>query len=714
MRTCTRRLVPMLLCMLLLAACGTHLPPNEQLIPPPGKYDARILRDTWGVPHIFGKTDADCAYGLAYAQSEDDFETMQMGLFLARAKMGLYRGQGGGADGAPIDYLIKLFRFRELVDELYEKQLTPETRALCEAYAAGFNHYCALHPEKVQPGVLPCTGKDIVAGFVIKSPMFFGMDREVRRLLEPTRARDVSQKKTTTLSDALRTADKEIGSNTFAVGPARTDNGSVFLAINSHQPWEGPVSWYEAHLKSEEGLDITGGVFPGAPCILHGHNRNLGWAHTVNMPDLVDIYVLEINPENENQYKFDGKWRDLDIRQVELPVRLWGPFVWTVKREALYSVHGPVMRTPHGTYAIRYAGYGRITQVQQWYQMNKAANRTEFLNAMRQQGVASFNVGYADKDHNFGYLYNALLPRRAEGYDWRLYLPGNTSETLWTEYLKFDELPQVWNPQSGFIQNCNSSPFQTTTGNENPDPARYSPVYGIETHMTNRGLRALELYGSDPRISWDEFKQYKFDTHYSDRSAAAQLKKEILEAAHADDPVIREALDALRKWDLNTDLENTSAPIAILTMEPIVRARIFGNPEPDPVATFAEKAHLLKDRYGRIEIPWKEINRLVRGKVDLPLQGGPDTLRAVYGSLEDGRLIANNGDCYILLVQWDADGKVHSESIHQYGSATLDPASIHYADQAPLFARHELKPVWLDEQDIRAHLEAEYRPGERR
>ncbi|HOV75182.1 MAG TPA: acylase [Candidatus Hydrogenedentes bacterium] len=742
-----------LLAAVALVSCAREEPSldADKLLERAKQYDVRILRDTWGVPHVFGKTDADTAFGIGFAHSEDDFATIQESLLAGRGELASVKGP----KGMPTDLLAAAIRLWDVINAKYETDLSPEIRAVCEAYADGVNLYAAQHPEAMlKPEVFPATGKDVVAGFVLKSPLFFRLDRELKDVLSFKRKHPVSQKNVAEAPNAAQsqslnqgdaffarnfcepcrevveketkntaaregislfdvfTRGAEPGSNTAAVAPSRSADGWTRLNINSHQPWTGQVAWYEAHLHSEEGMDIVGGLFPGSPIILHGHNRDLGWAHTVNQPDLTDVYVLEMNPDNPNQYRFDGQWRDLDVRYARIKCRIAGPIQWTFKREVSWSVHGPIIRRPHGVYAIRYAGMGEIRQIEQWYRMGKSRNFEEWQAAVKMRGIASFNMGYADREGNIYYLYNALFPVRQEGYDWKQYLPGDTSETLWTEFIPFEKLPQIKNPAAGFVMNCNNTPFQTTAIGENPKPEDFSPTLGIDTDMTNRAYRYLELLGSDEKISGEEFLEYKFDIAYSDKSDARKLLDELFAMPPSDDPLVREAVDLLKTWDYRTDVDNRVTALAILTLEPIVRARMFGGTEPDRIQLLKERAAMLKEKYGRLDVPWGDINRLVRGNVDIGLSGGPDTLHAVYGNLADGRLVGMAGDCYILVVEWDPDGKVHSGSVHQFGSATMRPESPHYADQAPLFAACKLKPVWLDEADIRANLEKEYRPGQ--
>ncbi len=678
-------------------------------------YDVQILRDTWGVPHIFGKTDPDASFGLAYAHSEDDFLTIQQTLLAARGMLATVYGK----NAAPNDYMVGLLRIWDVVNSRYEIDLAPDSRALFEAYANGLNYYAALHPKEVlSPDLFPVTGKDVVAASVEKSPLFFDLDKTLAKLFSD----NPNDMPTSTPMSFLFNYDSMYGSNTLAVAPSRSSDGSTYLAVNSHQPWEGPVAWYEAHVHSEQGWDMVGALFPVTPVIVHGVNQNLGWAFTVNKPDLTDVYNLEINPQNKNQYKMDGQWRDFEVRQVPIRVKLVGNLFITAKQEALWTIYGPAVRRPQGVFAIRYAGMGRVDIFQQLYRMNKATNFKEWQAAIRAGGLPTFNVGYADKAGNIYYLYNGLLPIRKEGYDWSKYLPGNTSDTLWTDYMPLERLPQVLNPPSGFIQNGNSTPYSTTIGTANPKPHDFSPTLGIETTVTNRALRALEQFGSDPAITFDKFIQYKFDRGYSARSDMATFVGMILAAPASSDPDVRLAVDLLRYWDFQASAGSAGATVAEFTLHYILDANkqmqssvLVGDnvPQASVMESFLKAVQTIKEKYGRVDVPWEQANRLVRGTVDLGLGGGPGVLNAVYGTLQDnGRFIGYQGDSYVLLARWDPQGKLNALSIHQYGSATLNKASPHYADQAQLFVKRQLKPVWFSEAEIRAHLERAYQPGE--
>ncbi len=266
-----------------------------------------IVRDKFGVPHIFGKTDPEVAYGLAWAASEDDFATIQQSLMAGKAMLAAYKGK----EGAQIDYIIHLLRIPELVEEKYESDLSPAFKRLLEGYCAGINAYAAKHPKEVLlKKAFPVTPKDMIQYSVLQLCVLSGADGALSSIFGGK----------VPLIESFKTA----GSNAFAFNSKKTKDGDVYLDINAHQPLEGPVAFYEAHLCSEEGWNILGANFPGAPCILHGANEYLGWAHTVNNPDKLDIYQLEINPANKLQYRFDGNWETLEEKNAKLNVKVSG------------------------------------------------------------------------------------------------------------------------------------------------------------------------------------------------------------------------------------------------------------------------------------------------------------------------------------------------------------------------------------------------------
>ena len=671
------------------------------------QYEARIARDPYGVPHVRGARDADVAYGLAWAHCEDDFRTIQEVALATRGKL----ASANGLDAAPIDYLAQLLGAYADTVRRYERDVPADVKALAEGYAAGVNHFAATHSSEALRGLFPLTGADVIAGFAFKTPFFYGLDRTFLSLFG-----DEPPKPPTRSAHSLLTGPHAIGSNAIAVAPQRSADGATRLLVNSHQPFTGPVAWYEVRLQSDAGWEMTGGVFPGSPVVLHGTGPTLGWANTVNLPDLADVYRLELDPENEHRYRLDGEWRELEVGEAEIEVKLLGRLRWTERRETLRSEHGPVVRVKHGTYAVRYAGMGELRQLEQLYRQNRARTFEEWQTAMRMFASPSINYVYADREGNIAYVYNARLPKRAPGFDWREILPGDRSDLIWRDEIAWDALPRVINPRAGFVLNMNHTPFRATADGENPRPEKFAPEAGIETYMTNRGLRGLELLGADASITADEFRAYKYDKRYSRESEAQKIVSELLAAIPEGDADLGEAREILARWQLTTEGDDTSAALAIATALPISMARRRGEAPPEPLAALREAVGALRMHHGRLDPPWREVNRIRRGAHDIGMSGGPDVLRAVETDRlgADGRFTAQTGDTLILFSTWDASGAQTIETIHQFGSATLDEASPHYADQLLLFAQEKTKRVPLTEAELLATGAKTYRPGEPR
>ncbi|QMW24574.1 penicillin acylase family protein [Sandaracinobacteroides saxicola] len=673
---------------------------------PRQSYDVTITRDRYGVPHIVGRRDADVGYGLAWAHAEDDFTTLQEVFASVRGRSGALLGP----EGAKLDVALELTRARAVATRDWPK-LPADLRALILAYAQGLNDYAAQHPAEVRLRQLfPVTGEDVVAGFVLRSPFFFGLDRVLAPLSEGRLPpRDAEPVKPGESSTDTRPVEMK-GSNAFAVTGRRSGDGVTRLIVNSHQPWTGPVAWWEVVVHSGEGWDFAGALFPGAPYPLLGHNRTLGWANTVNRPDLIDVYRLTVNGAG-SAYRLDGRWVAFESKMLWLKVR-FGPFVLPVPHRVKRSIHGPAFETPQGQFAIRYAGQGESGNVEQYYRLNRARDFAEWRAAMAKQGVVATNFVYADAAGHIAFFYNAKFPDRAPGYDWRGIVPGDTSKTLWTRYRPFTAVPALIDPVPGWVANSNNTPFVATAAGSNLRRADFAPELGIETYMTNRAWRFGELLADPGPIDRDRLLRTKFDKGYSRSGWAGVWMAKLLGVDAARDGDIAAAQALLRTWDWTLDGIGSADSLAALLIGEGVRKVYRGDPLPEPRAALVDVVAFLRSNWQRLDPPYAELARVRRGKSDVSISGGPDALRAYYWRrTPDGRLAGFNGDSFIMLVEWDPDGRVRSQSVQPFGSAIERPKSVHYADQSRLFAAEKWKPVLFDARDLAAQGGTPYRPG---
>lgn len=660
----------------LLAACASR----PALVAPATDFAPRIERDAYGVPTIHARTDPEAAFGLAIAHAEDDFHTIQLVVLAARGRLGAH----AGAEGARSDFFYHVLRVEDAVRDNYDTALTPETRALIEAYAAGLNTYAAEHPEETLRGAENVTGRDIAAGFTLTSPLFWGFDGVLARLVDED-AHPCAIRTPPSFAD-------DRGSNAFAVAPARSGDGATRLVVNSHQPWDGPVAWWEARLRTDNGWTMQGGVFPGSPVPLLGHNRDLGYAATVNTPDLADLYRLHTDDAHPDQYFYDGQWRDFEIRRVTLRVKT-GPITLPIRRTLYFTIHGPAFETADGWIAVRYANAGDIRGVEQYYRMSRARNFDEWRAALDMRAIASTNLVYADRAGRIAYIYNASSPVRAPGHDWRGCVDGSTSATLSPGLVPLSEIPHLVDPPSGWVFNANATPFSATDPPHDLRREDFAPELGIEPRVTNRALRAVELLAGDPAIGFGDLFAAKFDLTYSANSEMARLLERIAALDTSADPALAGAQALLARWNRTASLDSREAALALLVFEPFYEARRTNRPYPDVRATLESAvAALRRATGGPLDPPLGDVLRLRRGDQDLPLAGGPDLLRAIGWRVdEDARLAANFGDGLIIIAEWSADGTLTSRSIHQYGAATGRPGSPHYADQSPLFVRNDMR-----------------------
>ena len=657
-------------------------------------YNVEIVRDAYGVPHIYGSRDADVAFGLAYAHAEDDFKTMQ-------SLIPFYRGELGrriGFDGLPIDFLVNWLDVRAHVAAHYDTALSPEIRAHLKAYADGLNYYAATHPFEADARLFPMTPQDLVVGFSLQHLLFYGFEAHLGELFADSPQRELAKAPNNALSKHIGAAGLPVGSNAFAINADKSSDGATRIIINSHQPLNGPVAWYEAHVKSDEGWDMHGGVFPGMPFIAKGFNPDIGWGVTVNKPDLVDVYKLS---EQDGGYVLDGERRNFETRRIWLKLKLFGNFFLPIPRTVLASAHGPAIETAHGTYALRFAGYQEMRQPMQWMAMNKARNLTEFKRAMAMQAIVSFNYVYADKSGNIFFLHNGRSPERAAGWDWQKYLPGNRSDLIWDSQIGFEGMPQITNPTSGYLLSTNQTPFNVTAPGDNLDRNDFAPELGFQTRMTNRADRGLRLFNETGLMTEADFIAVKWDKKYDPDSRAMRYVAQIQKMDFTADSLAAKGQNLLASWDGETDLNNRAAALGVCILSAEWKAEQKQKPAPDIGPVYEACLDELIAAFGRLDPLWSERNRLIRGDTNIALGGGPDVLRAIYGIAEDdGQLKAVAGDGLVVYTAWDKSGKQTGGTVHNFGAASTRPASPHYDDQAPLYAAEQFRPVALTRADV--------------
>lgn len=670
--------------------------------PPARAYRAEILRDEWGVPHIHGRTDADVAYGVAQAHAEDDFFTLQDVAAMTRGRYGAIAGE----DGAKFDYVLALLDARRTVDTRYG-ELRPETRAVLEAYAAGLNDYAAAHPGEVKlANLFPVNGRDIAAGFALRQPFFFGLNNTIGPLTEgQTLLPDPGPKLSPTMLDSEGAA--LAGSNAFAVAPRRSGDGVTRLISNAHQPWEGAVAWYEIVVQSDEGLHFAGATFPGSPFTFLGHNERLGWTNTVNQPDMTDVYRLALD-ESGTRYRLDGKWLPLTRTRVWLPVR-FGPLVLPVPRWVERSVHGPVVRNRNGAFAFRYGGMGSLEMLDGYRALPRAKDYAEWHGILATHAIPSTNFIYGDAAGNIAYVYNASIPDRPAGADWRGIVPGDRSDLIWQSLVPYDRLPQYRNPASGFLFNANNTPFMAAGPGSDLSEADYDPRMGIEQRVTNRARRAWKLMSAANPLGREELARIKYDTGWERAGYVAEVLDGVAALDTRGDPLLARAQAIMAGWDLTSDGAGRADALANLMLNQAMSDSYNYRPLTPPRTLLRDAAMHLMRYFGRLDPPLQDLLRLRRGPgrfaVDLPLDGGPDTLRAStsWHDQPDGRLKVKHGDSFVMFVEWAPGRPVASRSISPFGAATTRPSNVHYTDQSPLFVQHKVKPVHFFRADVLAN-----------
>ena len=657
-----------------------------------------IVRDEYGIPHIYAQTDAEVAYGLAWANAEDDFTTIQEAYLAGNAMLSNYIG----LKGAAADFITQFIGSKNLIEEKIGT-ISEDYMAVVEGYSQGLNAYASNNPDKVlYKKLFPITPKKMLMYSQLQ--LFISNEGAywAGRILNNDTQDDFLDQNLT-------------GSNVIAMNSSKTVSGETFLAINTHQPLEGPTSWYEVHLNSQEGTNIIGTMYPGTPNVVIGVNEYLGWSHTVNYPDKTDVFKLRM--KNKRKYIVDEEEYELEKLKAKITIKVLGIPI-KINRKYYKSIYGPTLKNKSGYYSIRTPTLFNVKALEQWWRMGKSKNFTEFYNNLKMKELPGFNIGYADKYDTIFYMSNGIIPKRAQGYNWKGIVPGDTKKTLWTEYHNIEDLPQVIQPESGFIYNANHSPFKSTSADENPNEENYNENMGYEKYDNNRSTRLIELIESYDRVSYDDFKDIKYDNSFPSKFNYNFMDISIIETLklQAENDLF-ELLDIIQKWDRKTDIDSQGAGFYGVLYYQLVRNyrdEIQNNnkivSKEILLSALADTKAYIINNFGSTEITLGDFQKLVRGDKELPIWGLPDVITAMSSRpYKDGKYKVTQGESYIGLVRFNENGPI-LESIISFGNSD-NPESDHYTDQMEKYSKFQTKKMTFDKNIIYSEAKEIYNPN---
>jgi acyl-homoserine-lactone acylase len=645
--------------------------------------NVEILWDSFGVAHVYAQDKEGMFYGYGYAQ-------MQSHANLILKLYGESRGRGAeywGPKGLELDKWVHVNQVPERAENWYKMQ-SPEFKKYLTAFADGMNEYAKRHPEAIgaeYKQVLPIEPVDSLM--------------HVHRIVHFSY---VSAQARVTAAGTGRPANLgALASNAWAIMPKKSEKGTPMMLMNPHLPWQDWYTYYEIHLNGP-GANLYGASQIGFPVLRFVFSDYLGFTQTVNSLDASDLY--KITPDGDG-YRFDGEKKAYQRVKAVIKVKGGADVVMDIKK----TVHGPVVWDQDGkVLAMKTGGLDRPFLLEQYWKMAIAKNFAEYQAQVARLEVPTFNITYADKDGHVMYLFNGTLPKRKSGdlAYWAGVVPGDTSDTLWTDYHSYGELPKMIDPPSGWVQNTNDPPWTSTL--PAMDFTKY-PAYASGTDYTMRSRSSLRMLSKDEKLSFEKMVAYKHSTHLE---MADRMLDDLLAAAP--DSAAKKVLAA---WDRNAD---NASPGAIL-FETLMRGfrPVFTVPaDPkDPLKTpmglkntaagveaLAKAALEVEKNFGKLDVAYGDVNRFKFRGADFPGNGADGALGAFRVIRFGPNRAPVHGDTFVALVEWLKTGP-HAQVLVSYGNSS-QPGTKHDVDQLPLLSQKKLREAWRLRKDVEKHLES--------
>jgi acyl-homoserine lactone acylase PvdQ len=689
-----------------------------------------ILRDNWGIPHIYGKTDADAVFGLLYAQCEDDFKRVEMNYIEKLGRMAEVKGESSLYD----DLLIRLVI--DSADAVKDYNNAPAwLKKLCNAFADGVNFYLYKQPNtktallnRFKPWY-PLLWTDGSIGAINTAGLTVGNLKTFYSGADaPASLNEKSEEKLAT------------GSNGFAFSPKITESGNAILYINPH------VSFYfrpEVHMVSEEGLNAYGAVTWGQFFVYQGFNEHCGWMHTSSAVDAADAYNEKVSKKNGKwYYLYNGSQKKVVTKEITIVYKTAAGLQEAKTFTGLFTHHGPIMDKRRDQYYSVRADNRIMNGLIQCWQRIKAKGFEDFKKTLDLKGNISNNTVYADAEGNIAYWHGNRVPKRDPKYDWGKAVDGSTPATEWKGYHNVSETVQSINPSNGWLQNCNSTPF-TVAGNNSPKKENY-PAYMAPDDENFRGINAVRVLSEQNKYDIDKVIKAGYDTRISAfEILVPALISSFEKNVHGNDSLygkLSEAISLLRSWDFRCGEESIATALAVEWGQKISSSisRSTGDDQVSRAKYFAANAkpeelllpllatiNDLKARFGRWQIPWGEINRFQRISSDIDNRFDDNKpsipvgfVASTWGMLPSfvsrtypgtKKRYGYNGNSFVCVVEFGK--KITAKSLLT-GGQSGNENSKHFFDQGLLYSKGQFKDVLFYKEDVIKHAEKTYHPGE--
>ena len=693
-----------------------------------------IIRDNWGIPHIYGKTDADAVFGLMYAQCEDDFNRVEMNYIEKLGRMAELKG----ISSLYADLLIRL-----VIDSSEAKadfQKSPAwLKKLLNAFADGINYYLYTHPA-TKPVLLhrfepwyPLLWTDGSIGAVNTA----GVDEaELKAFYTGNHV---------TVARTATGEEPPMGSNGFAFSPTITASHNAILYINPH------VTFYfrpEVQVSSEEGLNVYGAVTWGQFFVYQGFNEHCGWMHTSSAVDIADLYAEKITRKDSGwQYEYEHAQKPVIQKKITINY-LNNGILKPVTINALFTHHGPVMAKRNDQWLAVKANNRSLTSLIQSWERTKATSFADYKKTMSLLSNTSNNTVYADAEGNIAYWHGNFIPKRDTGFDWSRPVDGTLSATEWKGLHSVDESVHLYNPVNGWLQNCNSSPF-SVAGSNSPKRSDY-PAYMAPDPENYRGVNAVRVLAREKNYTINKVIAAGYDTYLS---GFEQLVPALINAFDKQVPSadslyagLKDPINVLRKWDLRAAENSVATTLAIEWAQKLTKAisKAAGDDEytifsplkrtesflavargVDLLQPMKEVITELTNSFGNWQVAWGSINRYQRltGDIDQQYDDRQPSLPVAFTSSAWGMLPAfaskyfpntrkrygTYGNSFICVVEFGK--KIMAKSLLAGGESGV-PGAPHFNDQALRYTKGQFKDVLFYKEDVVKHAEKTYHPGE--